>query len=125
MVKIKSNRAKSDISYLDKKWSEKILDQGWTAVPNLLIQNLKALDLSASEFTVLIAIESHRWTHYDRAFPSVNRLAAITGLSARTITRCTSSMVEKGCLLKIVSEYGSIVYDMKPLIKKLDKLNKM
>lgn len=107
-------------SDLTRKWSKAILDDGYTVIPNLLIKHLVDLGLDPLHFTVLVAIEMHRWRP-ESAWPSQQKLADITGYSTKTIHRVTENLHDMGLINKIKSRGKHTLYDFTPLVLELEK----
>lgn len=94
---------------------------GFTAVPNALLMCHKDLGITTTEFVVIIAIDSFRFTVED-PWPSLNALSQRCGYSPRTISRAVSSLVEKGYIARIKRPNTSNKYNFDPLIATLDTL---
>jgi hypothetical protein len=107
-------------SELIAKWSELVMEDGFTAIPNLLIDHLVDLQINPLELSVLIAIEKHRFSG-DTAWPSNETIGQITGYSPRHVNRITNELCQRNLLNKIKRPYNSCLYDFKPLIKQLEQ----
>jgi DNA-binding MarR family transcriptional regulator len=107
-------------SELIAKWSELVMEDGFTAIPNLLIDHLVDLQINPLELSVLIAIEKHRFSG-DTAWPSNETIGQITGYSPRHVNRITNELYQRNLLNKIKRPYNSCLYDFKPLIKQLEQ----
>jgi len=107
-------------SELIAKWSELVMEDGFTAIPNLLIDHLVDLQINPIELSVIIAIERHRFFR-GTAWPSNERIAELTGYSARHISRIANELEQRN-LLKIVHRaYRSNLYELDPLVRKLEQ----
>jgi hypothetical protein len=107
-------------SELTAKWSELVMEDGFTAVPNLLIDHLVDLQINPLELSVIIAIEKHRFSG-DTAWPSNEKIGQITGYSPRHVNRITNELYQRNLLNKIKRPYNSCLYDFKPLIAQLEQ----
>jgi predicted transcriptional regulator len=107
-----------DQSFYDK-WSICISNDGFTMIPNVLLENAHVLGITPSELVVLINIESHRWGTR-LPYPSVQRLAKRTGMSERHITRLITSLERKKLIWRQRRKSKTNEYDISPLITKLD-----
>ena len=78
-------------------WGNKILDQGFTLIPNALIENFTDIGLTHTHMIIIIAMMrfSHRGS---RPFPAQKTLEQITGLSDRTIQKAIKEMKGMGYL---------------------------
>lgn len=99
---------------LEDKWSAEIMDEGFTAVPNLLISKRCDMGISITEFYVIVAIEKYRWDD-TKPWPSLEALSRLTGLSIRQVNRATSSLEERGLLGRVRRFGKSNLYDFSPL----------
>jgi hypothetical protein len=107
-------------SLLETKWSELVLEDGYTVIPNLLIDHMVDLNINPLELSVLIVIEKHRFFG-DTAWPSNETIGKITGFSPRHINRITNELYQRNLINKIKRPHKSCLYDFKPLIKQLEK----
>lgn len=110
-------------SELVAKWSAEIMEDGFTAIPNFLIDHMVDIGINPIELSVIIAIERHRFFG-DTAYPSNERISRITGYSPRHVSRITSDLQKRKLIKKIKRPYNSVLYDFKPLAKAL-KVYKM
>lgn len=108
----------------EEKWSPSIAKKGFTMIPNLLLQNISELELTPIETVVLILIESHRWD-MRMPYPSVEKLSKMIGVSTRTISRATSSLIEKRLLDRYRFKGLPNHYDLRQLIKTLDIIDSL
>lgn len=104
---------------LATRWSEGILEHGFTAVPNLLLIYRGQLNITAPEFVVLVAIDSFRWGAKD-PWPSLEALSERCSYSRRTISKCVSSLEKKGLIERIRRSNTSNQYSLEPLVKVLN-----
>lgn len=102
------------------KWPESVLGQGFTAVPNSLIYYRSKLDITIPEFFVIVAIDSFRWDNWNQPFPSLEKLALVTGLSKRQISRITGELECKGYIVKTRRYNKTNLYDLTPLGEELE-----
>lgn len=61
-------------SKFSDKWSPEIQSFGFTEIPNLLIENQGAMDITPTEMCVLISILKFQWDE-KHPFPSIGRIA--------------------------------------------------
>lgn len=108
-------------SELIAKWSELVMEDGFTAIPNLLIDHLVDLEINPVELSVIIAIERHRFFR-GTAFPSNQRIGDLLGYDPRSVSRITSNLHERNLLKKIDRQGRSNLYDFTPLVKELEHL---
>lgn len=107
-------------SELIAKWSELVMEDGFTAVPNLLIDHMVDLGINPLELSVILVIERHRF-RTGTAWPSQQRIAKLTGFSARHIGRITTELHQRNLVRKIYREGRSCVYSLDPLVRQLEQ----
>lgn len=103
------------------KWPPEIIQHGYTGVPNCLIYCRAALDLSTSEFSVLVHLLSYDYNRKMKAWPAHNTLAEGSNKGGSTIRRNIVSLEKKGFLKRIPKTGRPNVYDLMPLVEKLRK----
>jgi DNA-binding MarR family transcriptional regulator len=108
-------------SELIAKWSELVMEDGFTAIPNLLIDHLVDLQINPVELSVIIAIERHRFFR-GTAWPSNQRIGDLLGYDPRSVSRVTSELHQRNLLNKIERQGRSNLYDLEPLVKELEYL---
>lgn len=112
---------------LEDKWGHKSLEMGWTAIPTALFLLQKELNLSPIQFNVLLNILLHWWGK-DWPHPSQKSIANRIGMSPKTVQRAILSIEELGLIHKQRTSRehrkynGRNIYDLSPLIKKLEDL---
>lgn len=71
----------------EKKWTKPVMDAGWVAVPNVIIERQAALGLDALDVNILIHLMSYWWTPENVPHPSIGTMAKAIQVSERTIQR--------------------------------------
>lgn len=110
------------------KWGVAALINGWTNIPNTLLEQQSKLDLTNSEMMLLIHIISFSHKAESPAFPSVSTLATRLNQHTRTVQRTIGRLVEKGIINKKVrskhaNDLGMTnIYTLEPLKRKLSKI---
>lgn len=105
----------------DKKWSPAIAAHGFTALPNLLLKNYKALGITTPELRIIIAIELHRWDD-KQPWPSIGTLASIAGITSRRARVLVTSLHDKALVIRSERDNDTNTYSFEKLIFKLDQL---
>lgn len=90
-VQQKANTA-SDLKTNEKKWSKTLMDVGWTALPSVIIENQKQLDLSPIDMNIVLYLASKWWTPEGKPFPSKKTMAKAMGLNPRTVQKHIASL---------------------------------
>ena len=109
------------------KWGAEVAETGFVMVPTLLVRKLPELEVSATQFHLLIVLLQFWWEPDKMPFPSVARLARLTGLSERTVQRNTSALGKAGLIRvrqsrKPNAELATNIYDLSPLVARLQEL---
>jgi hypothetical protein len=106
-------------SELIAKWSELVMEDGFTAIPNLLVDHLVDLNINPMELSVIIAIERHRFFR-GNAWPSNQRIGDLLGYHPRSVSRITNELHQRNLINKIQREGRSCLFDFEPLVKELE-----
>ena len=83
----KQSDTASDLKTNEKKWSKTLMDAGWTALPSVIIENQKQLDLSPIDMNIILYLASKWWTPDGKPYPSKATIAAAMQLHPRTIQK--------------------------------------
>ncbi|NOJ74073.1 helix-turn-helix domain-containing protein [Paenibacillus alvei] len=108
-------------------WGTKLLDEGFTSIPNLLIRNYRKLKIEHGEFGFICQLLSHQHDARD-PYPSRELLAAYLCCSSRQIDKWVKSLRTKGLLRTgrrrnvHNKQWDNTVYSFKPLLDSLLRL---
>lgn len=114
-------------SRIEVIWGHRLLDDGFTSLPNILIRNYRKLDISHGEWGFICTLLTYKHDERD-PYPSQETLADHLEVSVRQIKKWVLSLVEKQLLLvgqrrnTKNRQFGSAVYNFKPLIQATLKL---
>lgn len=72
--------------------------RGFTIVPDALLRNQGALDITPSEMTVLLNLIAHWWFADRPPFPGNDVLIERTGLGKRAVQRAIAGLKKKGLI---------------------------
>jgi DNA-binding transcriptional ArsR family regulator len=111
----------------EAKWGAEVAEAGFVMVPALLLERVPELKLTATQLQLLIVLIRFWYFSDKMPFPSVARLAQLTGLSERSVQRSMSSLRKAGLIAvrqgrKRNGEALSNIYDLSPLIARLQRL---
>jgi hypothetical protein len=121
---------------LRKKWRA-AADTGFVAVPNVLLTYYRTLNVTPTEFVVLLNLLSHWWSADTRPFPRVSTIARRMETSPRTVQRALNRLRALGLIdwQRVQVKNGKIVpgarpgegvrrrlYDLAPLVNVADRL---
>jgi len=123
-----------DLTHVQSMWGVRILDKGFTNLPNLIIRHATRVGLSKAEFHLISIILTFKHDTED-PFPSQETIAKYyfgdnykPGTSERSIRRILESLEEKGLIL-IGYKYNErgkracSVYNFEPLIEAVLELD--
>jgi AraC-like DNA-binding protein len=121
---------------LEKKWG-KAVDSGFVAIPNVLLTNYHELNITPTEFVVMLNIMLHWWSVENKPFPRVSTIARRLGTSSRTVQRALNHLRNSGLLSweKVQVLSGKIIrngapgegtrrriYNLEPLVQRAQNL---
>jgi predicted transcriptional regulator len=117
---------------MQKKWRA-AGETGFVAVPNVLLTYFHQMDVTPTEFVVLLNLMSHWWSAENRPFPRVATIARRMDTTPRTVQRALNKLRERGLISwrrvqvrngKIVNKDGvrRRLYDLAPLVDFADRV---
>lgn len=109
-LKFKRGIMKAKTEPLEKKWGERCMLMGWTAIPTSLLFLQAELSITPLGFNILINLVSHWWETNEHPYPSQESLAKRMGVSKRSIQREITNLVELGLVTKKANKAGSSKY---------------
>jgi DNA-binding MarR family transcriptional regulator len=106
------------------RWGIPLLDEGFTVVPNVVLDNYARLGLTPQEAMLIIHIARYKFERpYSEAYPSTALLAAQMGKSKRWVIELLHRLEAKG-LIRIIRRDGlPSVYDLSPLAQRCLELS--
>jgi DNA-binding MarR family transcriptional regulator len=103
------------------RWTEKLIEDGYTPVSDIFLRNYGALKISTAEAMFLIHLISFKWDE-KRPFPSLKTIAGRMNMSP-TAVRSHVRRLEKGGLIQRVKRSGATnEFDLTPLFSALENL---
>ncbi len=114
------------VQKLSKRWSKGVIDSGWTAIPNVLIERQRALKLNPTEMNVILVLLKYWWTDGKSPFPSKSTIADFINRDLSTVRRTLKGLEDKK-LIKRDARYfdkggqTSNSYDLSGLVLELKK----
>jgi hypothetical protein len=101
-----------------ERWSSSI-DDGFTAIPNVLLKHQQDLEITCNELCVLIHVIMFWWDADQGPYPSAGTIAKRMGSSTRSVERHLASLSEKALLVKVKSDDRKR-FDLSGLVKRLE-----
>jgi predicted transcriptional regulator len=118
------------LKVLERKWGKATIDvDGWTAIPNILLERQQALGIDAVKLNILLVLLKHWWEKTKMPWPSKATIGEIVGRDKSTVQKHLKEMEKRG-LVKRNSRYQSAggqtsnEYDLAGLIAQLKTLAK-
>ena len=118
------------LKVLERKWGEAVLKvEGWTAIPNLLLERQQALGIDAVKLNILLVLLKHWWEKTQMPWPSKTTIGEIVGRDKSTVQKHLREMETKGLITR-KSRYQSAggqtsnEYNLTGLISQLTSLAK-
>lgn len=85
-----------DEKALHQKWGAAVIAEGYTALPNVILQNQKALELKHLDVLVLMCLLSHWWDKDALPRPAKATIAQTLDVDPRTVQRSIAKMEAQG-----------------------------
>lgn len=113
---------------LEVMWGKRILEHGFTSVPNTIVRNATRAGLTGREFQLVMIIMGYKHDETD-PYPSQALLASHLGTSERNIRKVVASIEQKGLIYVSKrtdnkGKFRSNVYNFEPLIAKCLEVEK-
>lgn len=127
-----ADKFSSDKRRVAARWSEGVLRQGFTVLPNQLIKLNQFLpkdeNISPTEYLVLLQLLMSWWDAGSFPFPSKATMSRQTGLSERQVQRATTRLEKRGLVKRIrrhtrTGARTSNAYDLQGLVDLLRKIS--
>ena len=96
---MKKNQTKTNdngLKSLENKCGKNVIAQGWTGVPNTLIERQQALGLSSLDVNILLILLKYWWDADFPPYPSKRVIGEMVGKEESTIRRCMAGLERKG-----------------------------
>lgn len=91
----------------EKKWGKPLMDAGWSAIPNILIEKQAALGLDAVDFNIIVHLQSYWWKADQHPHPSIGTIAKAMNVTPRTIQRRIRRLEKGGMLIIEARQHAS------------------
>jgi DNA-binding transcriptional ArsR family regulator len=110
------------------------MDSGWLALPNVIIENQRALGLDAIDVNILLHLVRHWWQADNLPHPSKRTIAECMSIDQSTVRRHLSKMEAMGLVKRIARhdktlgqktnayEFSGLIEQCKPFAKEVLKL---
>lgn len=94
---------------LEGKWGKKVIEAGYTSIPDVLIRYQQRLKLKPLDVNVLLHLLSYWWKAPNLPRPSKKTLATAINVDPSTVRRCLQKLEKAGYVTRIEHRkaYGS------------------
>lgn len=114
-----------------KKWGKGTHSNGWTYVPNLLLEHQAKLGITPVQLNIILTIMKHWWERDKLPWPSVNHVGEQVGRSRSVVQRRIRELENMGYIKRIYNKDPSKEkmnlnneYDFSGLVAALTKIAK-
>lgn len=84
------------------RWGKNVIDShNWTAIPNILLERQRALQLDPIDLNILLVLMKYWWDKEKNPFPRKRVIAEIIGRSHDTVRKHLKKMEELGLIERI------------------------
>jgi predicted transcriptional regulator len=123
MAAKEASNLKPQNQQLSKRWGA-VVNEGWTAIPNILIERQQALQLKPTEMNIILVLLKYWWEEGKSPYPSKQTIGELINRDATTVRKSLKRLEELG-YVKRGSRYHekggqtSNEYDLSGLVDKL------
>ncbi len=121
--------AAKSLRALKSKWGKETIEvDGFTAIPNILLERQQALKIDAIKLNILLVLLKHWWEKPKMPYPAKTKIADIVGRDVSTVQRQIRAMEKQGLLSRnkryqTAGGQTSNEYDLSGLIEQLHSLS--
>lgn len=91
----------------ERKWSKDLMAGGWTAIPNVIVAEQRALGLDSLDINIILHL-STLWASADQSpSPAKRALADAIGVDPRTVQRRIAALEQKGLVRREARRHAS------------------
>ncbi len=107
---------------LEAKWGKTLIAAGFTALPDVVFRNQKALKLKHLDVVILLHLASYWWKPSENPWPAKGTIADAIDVDPRTVQRAIKKMEELGYVKRIerkakAGDNLTNEYDLRGLVK--------
>jgi DNA replication protein DnaD len=86
---------------IEEKWSRELIDAGWLAIPNIIVEKQLDLGLDSTDINILLHLIRYWWNRDNLPHPSKRTIAQCMGVDMSTVRRHIARMEKKGLIKRI------------------------
>lgn len=118
---------KREKSSIEKIFGAEVMAHGFTGLPNVLVRAQGKLNISTTQFNIIVQLLSYWFDPKKPPFPSKRELADRMMINPATLRINIKKLEERGLILReqqttAQGDWGSNIYRMDGLVKELQKL---
>lgn len=83
---------------LHHKWGSSVIAEGYTVLPNVILQNQKAMGLAHLDVLVVMCLLSYWWDKNDLPRPAKSSIARMLDVDPRTVQRSIAKLEKQGLI---------------------------
>ncbi len=104
----------------EEKWTKPLLQSGWSAIPNIIIEKQALIGLDPTDLNIVIHL-LRNWTNSNELpSPTVEKIAKDIGISVRTVQKHLADLQQSGLITRI--ERRNTRFGSAPNLYRLDGL---
>src|SRR5450830_552601 len=113
---------------LVEKWGRESIEAGFTALPNAIFRQQKALDLKHLDVLIILHLASYWWTAASSPWPAKGTIATALDVDPRTVQRSVARMEALGYVKRTVrkAKVGDNLpneYNLNGLVRAVSRLS--
>ena len=101
---MKSSAAKKQKQGLrrnEQKWSPELMEAGWLAIPNIIVEKQIELGLDSTDINILLHLLRYWWHRDNLPHPSKKTIAQCMGVNMSTVRRHIARMEKRGLIQRV------------------------
>lgn len=98
MSSITNKEAQDRLRRNADKWSDPLMDAGWTVLPSVILERQQALGLDPIDVNILLQLARHWWYADNPPHPSKKAIAECLGIKEITVRRHIAAMEAAGLI---------------------------
>ena len=92
---------KDSLKINERKWGKPLMDAGWTAMPNIIIEAQAALGLDPLDMNILLHLSFRWWESDNKPHPAKSSMAKAMGVHPMTIQRRIRDLEKGGVIQRV------------------------
>jgi len=85
----------------EAKWTEPLIQAGWSLVPNVIIERQQSIGLDSVDLNIILHLVKHWWYAERLPYPAKKTIATAIGISTSAVQRRIASMEKAGFIKRI------------------------